>query len=481
MQALRRRPEEAKTLENKRDNSTEPMPVPETKAAEPADVTSAAEAATAPAAKKAVKPASPAKKPAKTSEKAASPAKKPAKASAKSSSDEKKPAKPSKKAEDAAKKPGKAKKPVKAVKPKKKRAKKAAKKLTPAEKARIKERKRKWALARKIIGRFFLFIFVLAASLFIGLYAVLNEVFHGPSQTAADKLAMTLFETSAAKWVPGLYYTEEELEALRERNKTVELSEPTDVNLIVFNPPSEEEYNTGEEDGPKVEDGIILEEIHGATYHGWMMTVLDPSRVSLGVSADWFDEYRPGMRIEAIAEKYGAVAAINGGSFNDSGGQGNGGVPNGVTVSQGTVMNAFGGGELVTAAFNENNVLIVGKMTRDWARDNNIRDACSFGPALVINGIGAEFKGGGSGLNPRTAIGQRADGAVLMLVIDGRQVNSMGATYSDLVEIMLRYGAVNACNLDGGSSSNLYYKGELVNDGVAITGARRIPTAFVVR
>ena len=68
-----------------------------------------------------------------------------------------------------------------------------------------------------------------------------------------------------------------------------------------------------------------------------------------------------------------------------------------------------------------------------------------------------------------------------MLVIDGRQVNSMGASMADLIEIMLRFGAVNAANLDGGSSSNLYYEGEYINDGVALTGSRDIPTSFIVR
>ncbi|MBO4297669.1 MAG: phosphodiester glycosidase family protein, partial [Clostridia bacterium] len=79
------------------------------------------------------------------------------------------------------------------------------------------------------------------------------------------------------------------------------------------------------------------------------------------------------------------------------------------------------------------------------------------------------------------AIGQRADGAVLLLVIDGRQVNSLGAGMSDLISVMLEYGAVNAANLDGGSSSRLYYNGEFINDGVAVTGSRRLATTFIVK
>ena len=46
---------------------------------------------------------------------------------------------------------------------------------------------------------------------------------------------------------------------------------------------------------------------------------------------------------------------------------------------------------------------------------------------------------------------------------------------------MMEYGAVNAINMDGGSSSLLYYRGNYVNQGVVLTGSRDMPTAFIVR
>ena len=177
------------------------------------------------------------------------------------------------------------------------------------------------------------------------------------------------------------------------------------------------------------------------------------------------------------------MAAINGGAFEDAGGGGNGGMPVGVVVSDGNLLrkSSGSGDENVTVGFDQDNKLVVGVMTGSQAIERGIRDAVTFGPALVVNGEPVGVSGSGSGLNPRSAIGQRADGAVLMLVIDGRQVNSLGATLSDLIEIMLEYGAVNAANLDGGSSSLLYYEGEYLNRGVVLTGSRDIPTAFIVR
>ena len=68
-----------------------------------------------------------------------------------------------------------------------------------------------------------------------------------------------------------------------------------------------------------------------------------------------------------------------------------------------------------------------------------------------------------------------------MLVIDGRQSYRPGATLVDLVDVMLEYGAVNASNLDGGSSTMMIYNGELVNHCASVIGPRKIPNCFLVR
>ena len=88
---------------------------------------------------------------------------------------------------------------------------------------------------------------------------------------------------------------------------------------------------------------------------------------------------------------------------------------------------------------------------------------------------------GGWGIAPRTAIGQRKDGAILMLVIDGRQTRSVGATLKDVQNTMLQYGAVNATNLDGGSSASMYYEGEVINNPSDPLGERSVPSAIYVK
>jgi len=126
----------------------------------------------------------------------------------------------------------------------------------------------------------------------------------------------------------------------------------------------------------------------------------------------------------------------------------------------------------------------VGNFSGETALDRKIVTAVSFapGPLLVVNGKAMNENGKlGGGLNPRTAIGQRSDGAILLLVVDGRQTHSLGATYDDLVDIMLSFGAVNAANLDGGSSTRMHYNGERINQCASMIGQRGLPNAILIR
>lgn len=339
-----------------------------------------------------------------------------------------------------------------------------------------KKRSKRARRIKSYILRTLLSLFTVIVLILAGVLGALYVVFLGPSQTACDLTVTTMLETSALKFVPRIYFTEEEVQQIVARNTVIEPEAETDTSMVVIRKPEERP----EEE--EVQDIEIIE-IKGATYKGWLMIVQDPSRISVGVSRKaGFLEERSGKQLHEIVDEYGAVAGINGGAFSDSGGMGNGGMPVGVVISEGNLMKrATTGSRDTVIGFDVNDKLIIGKFSAAQAQELNMRDCVSFGPALVVNGEPAVIAGASSGLNPRTAIGQRADGSVLMLVIDGRQVNSLGASMSDLIEIMMRYGAVNAANLDGGSSSNLYYNGEYLNDGVALTGARDIPTTFIVR
>lgn len=121
--------------------------------------------------------------------------------------------------------------------------------------------------------------------------------------------------------------------------------------------------------------------------------------------------------------------------------------------------------------------------TAEEALQKGVRDAVSWGPFLIVNGKSAYTKGnGGWGYAARTAIGQRADGIVLFLVVDSNYNRTKGANMVDMTEIMERYGAINASNLDGGTSSVMVLNGEMISnpiDSSLANQTRPIATSFV--
>jgi exopolysaccharide biosynthesis protein len=324
----------------------------------------------------------------------------------------------------------------------------------------------------KIVGRIFIVLGLVILFLLFFILGTITVVFRGPSETAKGLLATTLMETSAMKFVPRMYFSEEEVDLLLKKNSAVAVDEITDTSLVVI----EKKEESSEEIKP--EENIEIIDISSSTYKGKLMIVKDPSKVKVSVSAENFGDGK-GMKIDEHVEKEGAIAGVNAGGFADENGMGNGGQPLGLVIKDGRVVSGLETYSCVIG-LDKDDKLVVGSMKGTEAVERGLRDAVSFGPVYIVNGKRSEVIGTGGGVNPRTCIGQRADGAVLLLTIDGRQATSLGATHSDCIDILEEYGAVNAANLDGGSSTSMYYDGEIQNVPATVYGPRDIPTAFVV-
>ena len=349
--------------------------------------------------------------------------------------------------------------------------------------ARKKEERQKKAISviNKILG------FFMTTAILIGVAGLSLEyvLVKGPSPSLKDTFVMTMLETRRFGFIAHIFLSDEEVAEIKSRNTSTEVVEQDTslINIPTQNTEGEEgeesvtvetiDYGLVDEDG----DGIIIDQVVKKLCTGYMMIVQDPSRVFVGKPDNFGGS---GLSVEAMCKKYNAIGGINGGGYFDDGGGGSGGIPTGLTVSEGVFYdeNLESG---IFIGFDQAGILHVGNIDTATAHDVGIRDGVTFslGPILVANGLPVDAVGITTGMNPRTAIGQRADGAVLMLVIDGRQAQSAGATYADLTEIMLDYGAINACNLDGGSSTSMWFDGEYVNN--CSTNPRNLPTCFLVR
>ena len=360
----------------------------------------------------------------------------------------------------------------------------------------VKKRTKKENKPLKICLRVYLCILTFVAVTFAGAYFTLWTICHGPSKAARDLFVSTILETGQMKFLASWYFSEDEILAITDRNGMGKTEE--DVNPDLIEIPTVDENNGNQEFDI---DGIELVEISGRSFFAKLLIINDPSRVKLSTIYPWsdFNKSKYGETLEQLVQRGDYAAGINGGEYYSEGNWG--GIPKGLVVCDGVIQyNAPQAGD-VMVGFTQNNILMIadiGNMSAEQAEqfvaDNQIRDAVSFKDIddgdnnhftkLIINGTSREISGSGSGANPRTVIGQRADGAVLMLVTDGRgAAGHLGATAQDLISIMQEYGAVNAANLDGGSSSAMYYNGTYEMTSVTLyysTSSWRLPTAFVV-
>ena len=342
----------------------------------------------------------------------------------------------------------------------------------------------------KGIGRFFLWLGVTLVGILVILVLCINMICHGPSTEARNLFVTTMLETGQAKWVVGLFLSQEEIEAIVNRNSMGTFDGESNSADIVIHDDTDKSFDKSE---------IKVEKIAGDNFTATMMIVNDPSRVFVGTTYPW-GEY--GKELDKIVNNYKATAGVNGGLYYSAANKG--GRPYGPVVSQGKIQNMtnLGMAGLVLIGMTEDNKLIIRDIAgkneatiRKLISDNKIRDAIAFQEEasdknnhfvkLIINGEKRKLNGMGSGANPRTAIGQTADGRILLLVTDGRGSNGhLGATASDLIDIMYSYGAVNAANLDGGSSTCMYYNGKWLQNSVTFyyaTSSWRIPTAVLVK
>ncbi len=328
--------------------------------------------------------------------------------------------------------------------------------------------------AAVMLGRTLFFLFLTVILLLAVLLGVIWVLEKGPSPTVTEIFCRSMRETSAIRWIPNIFLTDQEIDAFK--SQSTETLETQEVNTSLIRIA---QGGQTEEEGQDLE----LIEISDGTIKGKLLIVRDPSRVILGTSDNLGNQ--AGLQLTEMVEKYDGVAGINAGGFNDENGRGNGGIPQGMVITDGelvwgrttTMYNVIG--------LDGDGILHVGTMTGQEALNRNIRWGVSFvthdglASALIINGE-VQYQNLASGVNPRTAIGQREDGAILLLVLDGRSINTLGATMENICDVMLQYGAVNAGNLDGGSSTVMVYQGEIINSCASVTGPRNIPTGFIV-
>ena len=320
-------------------------------------------------------------------------------------------------------------------------------------------------------------------SIFLGLFLL-----YGPWSGFRDFWITTAMTTMNHQYLATWLYKQDTIDKVLQKNQVIESQEKINTDLVEIYDNQTITTNYKDEYDKQVlehEKGDIYKyfKVEGYKFDAYMAVIYDPSKISV-VHSKYLGTR--GQYLTDMAKEHNAIVAINGGGFSDINGQSNGGQAIGMIIENGNIIqsskNKNNKGRII--GFTNDNKLFLSNMTADEAIKAGVRDAVEFGPFLIVNGESSFIKGnGGYGIHPRTAIGQRKDGIVLLLVVDGRRVDSVGASMKDLTDIMIKYGAYNAANLDGGNSSVLVINNKIMNrpiDWFDVEQTRPIATGFIV-
>lgn len=297
--------------------------------------------------------------------------------------------------------------------------------------------------------------------------------FYGPFTKVRNTIVGLSMSTGNYQYIAKTFFSSEEInDIIQEENKKYnEESEPAINEAIDIN------YN--DKDIEKID-------ITTNKFNGIALVIKDPLKVKVGYSSKLG---KTGQTVTEMAERYNAVAAINGGGYSDVSPTGKtggtGGNPLGIIISEGNVIypkesEKYDEEESCVFAIDDKGSMYVGPASVNDLIEKNVKEALSFSPTLVVNGNTFISENSLAGVNPRTAIGQRADGSIILLVLDGRQGLKLGASLKDVQNIMLGLEAVNAMCLDGGGSTAMYYEDGIINNPSSVTGERAIPNIVYV-
>lgn len=328
------------------------------------------------------------------------------------------------------------------------------------------QKPKKKKIFRKILKVLFIIVFILTllGSAFLVIFFKTNLL-----QDYKELWVQTAMTTMNHQYLATWFMSADEINEIMQ-SLEVENNENSELHVV------DTSQDVDEEETPK-ENEIHVDKITGSTYVGYVMTVSDCSKVKM------VDSRKKGIgtKLSEICKNNDAIAGINASGFDDPNGNGYGNIFNEPVIinkqllygNKTTPMNLIG--------LSKTGELILGRYTYQQAMDVGIESGLQFGPYIIVNGNNQIKKSNAGGLHPRMAIGQKKDGTMIFVCIDGRQPGySIGATLLELQNIFEKYGAYNAANLDGGSSATMYYDGKVVNKTSTPIGERYLPDAIIV-
>ena len=320
----------------------------------------------------------------------------------------------------------------------------------------------------------FIFLDVIAAICFFIMY--------GPYDKIRNLYVTTAMKTMNHQYLANIFYSKQTVQKIMDSNYFISFTEDANTDDVIINTKEKEKYKDEYEEElftrNNGNDLYKIIDLKVGTSKGYLVAIYEPEKVRL-ISTKQFNIGGKGERITTMCERYGGTICINGGGFVDFGYGSD--IPIGTVIQNGEITwgleEADTDRDNIIGMTKEGKLKLMSNATANEALNAGITDGMVFGPFLIVNGKPLEIVGDPWGQAPRVAIAQTKDGILLFLVVDGENYIN-GASLQNMVDILLKYGAYNAANLDGGQSSTLAVNGELYNNPPA--AAKRQGGRYVV-
>lgn len=312
-------------------------------------------------------------------------------------------------------------------------------------------------------------IFILIVDILV---AICFFIFYGPFDNFRNLLVSTAMKTKTHQYIAYTFYSEKTIRSITYQGSYIPIDETMNLDDIIIDTKPKEVYDNEY-------DQIILTRDEGnedykyipvkvGGYDAHLVAIYDPSKVKL-ITSKAFNTGMGAEQIYTMCKRLNGKVCINGGMFQDPTGWGSD-IPQGYLIKDGKIIWSDNNNKAELIGMTYDNKLLLVTATGEEALEMGMRDALQFGPFLIVNGEKIQFRdtAGSYDKAARVAIGQRKDGVILFLVTEGTHMG--GPRISEVADTLALYGAYNAANLDGGSSTQLVIENKVINNPKNVYG-----------
>lgn len=290
---------------------------------------------------------------------------------------------------------------------------------------------------------------------------------YGPWSYVRNLFVTTAMQTRSHQYLAKVFYSDEKISEIQNSNYFIAITEEVNTEEIEINTGEKTKYKDEYEEElftrANPDDLYKVIDVKVGNAKGYLIAIYKPENVKL-LRTKKFNAGTFGERVVDMCQRYGGSVCINAGGF--ANGLDNGSdIPMGYVIDENEVVwpetpsNATGN---IIGITDEGKLKLMSEVTGSEAVEAGIKYGVEFGPFLIVNGKSITIEGMPYGVANKCVIAQRKDGLMMFLVTEGETYID-GASLQDVLDVLEKYGAYNAANLDGGQSTSLVINNKLIN------------------